>query len=127
MTYKKVIIVCMMLAIAALHFITGKNYGGPYPGFVNGYLIDLVLPFGIYFLLCLFDSKILRPWAVKSIAVLGIAFAAEIAQYFGLPLFGRTYDPIDFVRYVTGIILAVSFDEMVFPWVFTFWKPGTIN
>jgi hypothetical protein len=124
---KKAVIVVMMLVIAGIHFITGENYRGPYRGFVNGYLLDIFLPFGIYFLLCLMDVSLLRHRVVRGIIVLGIGFSVEIAQYFGVPIFGRTFDPLDFVMYALGVVLAVLFDEIVFPKIFSFWKPGTIE
>lgn len=124
---KKSVIVVMMLMIAALHFVTGRYYRGPYPRFVNGYLIDILLPFGIYFLLCVVDSSLLRHWAVRTISVLGMAFSVELAQYFGVPIFGRTYDPVDLVMYGFGVLLAITFDGIVFPRIFGFWRPGTIE
>lgn len=127
MIHKRIVIVCMMLVIAAVHFVTGKNYRGPYPGFVNGYLLDILVPFGFYFLLCNVESAYLRHWAAKGLSVLGIAFSVEIAQYFGVPVFGRTYDPIDFLMYGFGILSAITFDQMILPRVFKFWSPGNIE
>jgi ribose/xylose/arabinose/galactoside ABC-type transport system permease subunit len=127
MVNKKAIIVGMMLVLAGIHFITGENYRGPFRAFVNGYLLDIFLPFGIYFLLCLVDVSPLRHRVVKGIIVLGIGYSVEIAQYFGVPIFGRTFDPVDFVMYTLGVVLAVFFDELVFPKIFGFWKPGTIE
>jgi hypothetical protein len=115
------IIVSVNLTIGLLHFVTGSHYSGPYPAFVNGYLLDILIPFGFYFLLCLSQLPLLRSWIVKSILVFGAASFVEIAQFFGLPILGRTYDAVDFVMYGIGVILAVILDTIVFPRIFDFW------
>ena len=120
---KMVVISSMQIPIALLHFFTGSNYKGPYPGFVNGYLLDILVPFGFYFLLCLNDFSLLRPWIVKSILVFGAGFSVEIAQFFGVPIFGRTFDPVDFIMYGMGVILAAILDTTVLPRIFEFWTP----
>ena len=121
MNRKTGIIVSVNLMIALLHFVTGSHYAGPYPAFVNGYLLDVLIPFGFYFLLCLSRFPLLRSWIVKSILVFGAASLVEIAQFFGVPLLGRTYDAADFVMYGIGVILAVILDAIVFPRIFEFW------
>ena len=120
---KMVVISSMQIPIALLHFFTGSNYKGPYPGFVNGYLLDILVPFGFYFLLRLNDFSLLRPWIVKSILVFGAASFVEIAQLFGVPVFGQTFDPVDFIMYGIGVILAAILDTTVFPRIFEFWTP----
>jgi hypothetical protein len=123
MICKRVVIVSLVIPIALLHFFTGSNYRGPYPGFVNGYLLDILVPFAFYFLLCLNEFSLLRSWIVKSILVFGAASLVEIAQFFGVPLFGQTSDPVDFIMYGIGVILAVVLDTTVFPRIFEFWTP----
>ena len=112
MLRKKIVIVSMVIPVALLHFITGSNYRGPYPGFVNGYLIDILLPLALYFLLCLSGLSLLRSWAVKGILVFGVGAVVEVAQFFGVPIFGRTFDPLDFVMYATGVIFAAILDKV---------------
>ena len=123
MIRKRVVIVSLVIPIALLHFATGNHYRGPYPGFVNGYLLDILVPFAFYFLLCLNEFSLLRSWIVKSILVFGAASSVEIAQLFGVPLFGRTFDPVDFIMYGIGVILAATLDTTVFPRIFEFWTP----
>jgi hypothetical protein len=123
MLRKKIVIVSVVIPIALLHFLTGSNYRGPYPGFVNGYLLDILLPLALYLLLCLSGFSLLRSWAVKGILVFGVGAVVEIAQFFGVPIFGRTFDPLDFVMYGTGVILAAILDTTVFPRVFRSWAP----
>jgi glycopeptide antibiotics resistance protein len=123
MIRKRVVIVSVEILIALLHFFTGSNYRGPYPGFVNGYLLDILVPFAFYFLLCLNEFSLLRSWIGKSILVLGSASLVEIAQLFGVPLFGQTFDPVDFIMYGIGVLLAAILDTTVFPRIFEFWTP----
>ena len=123
MIRKRVVIVSLTIPIALLHFATGNHYRGPYPGFVNGYLLDILVPFAFYFLLCLNEFSLLRHWIVKSILVFGAGSSVEIAQFFGVPIFGRTFDPVDFIMYGIGVILAAILDTTVFPRIFEFWTP----
>ena len=120
---KKVVIVSVNIAVALLHFVTGSNYTGPYPGFVNGYLLDILLPFAFYLLLCLDEFSLLKSWIVKSILVFGVGASVEIAQFFGVPIFGRTFDPVDFIMYGIGVISAAILDTIVMPRIFEFWTP----
>jgi hypothetical protein len=48
---KRLVITGFALIVAMLHFIKGENYQGPFPIFVNGYLIDILLPMALYLLL----------------------------------------------------------------------------
>jgi hypothetical protein len=120
---RKILVVAIMVPIAALHFITGKHYSGPFPGFVNGYLIDIFLPFGVYFLLGLFQHRWLQTWWLRVCMVFTLGAAIETAQFFGIPVFGRTFDPLDYVMYAGGALLAAVCDRLVFPRLFSFW-PG---
>ena len=119
---RKAVVVGLVIPVAMLHFLTGSNYNGPYPEFVNGYLLDILVPFSFYFLMCLVEFSLLRRWIVRSILLFGVAASVEIAQFFGMPLLGRTFDPVDFIMYGTGIISAVILDTIVFPRIFGFWR-----
>jgi hypothetical protein len=104
--------------------VTGPGYQGPFPSFVNNYLIDIFLPFTLYFLLCLLDFWLFHLWYVKAILVLGIGFTVETTQYLGYELLGSTFDPLDYATYAFGIILAVFCDQVLFPRLFNFWEPS---
>lgn len=117
------VVVAIMIPIGLLHFVTGSHYNGPFPIFVNGYLIDILLPFGFYFLLSLSDNVLLQSWIVRGLLIFTAASAVELAQYKGIPLLGRTFDPWDFVMYGLGVILAILCDLYIFPRLFSFWKP----
>jgi hypothetical protein len=118
---KMVVVVCLVVPIALLHFFTGSAYSGPWPEFVNGYLLDILVPFAFYFLLVLPETPLLRFWPVKALLVFGAGACVEIAQYFGAPIFGQTFEPLDFVMYGLGVGLAAFLDTVVFPRVFGFW------
>jgi hypothetical protein len=120
---KKVVIISIVIPIALIHFFTGSNYRGPYPGFVNSYLLNIPVPFAFYFLLCLNELSLLRSWIVKSILVFGAGSSVEVAQFFGAPILGRTFDPVDFVMYGIGVIIAATLDTTLFPRIFEFWTP----
>ena len=122
--WKKIVVVAIMVPIALLHFATGSHYGGPFPLFVNGYLIDILLPFGLYLLLCLNNNVILNSWFVKALLIFTTAAAVELVQYNGIPLLGSTFDPLDFLMYGLGILLAVLCDTLLFPRIFSFWHPA---
>ena len=120
---KTLVVVCLVVPIALLHFFTGSAYKGPWPEFVNGYLLDILVPFAFYLLLVLPETPLLRPWPVKALLVFGAGASVEIAQYFGAPILGRTFDPLDFAMYAAGVALAVFVDTIVFPRVCAFWEP----
>ena len=114
---RKPVVVAICLAVGALHFFTGPNYRGPLRAFVTGYLIDLVLPFSLVLLLGvgLDRSPSLRLPAVRATAVFLLGAAVELFQYLGVPLFGRTFDPLDLLMYATGAIAALVFERLAFP------------
>lgn len=124
---KKLVIVSIVVPVGLLHFVTGSHYKGPFPEFVNSYLLDILIPFAFYFLLCIPALPILTSWIVKSLLVFAAAASVEIAQHLGLPVLGRTYDPLDFVMYGSGTLAAAFLDTVVFPRIFRFWKPETVD
>jgi hypothetical protein len=119
---KMITIVIINLIVGGLHFLTGEKYSGPLPLFVNGYLIDILLPFSLYFLASLVDMKILCAWWARALVPFGIGLVVETAQFFGIPLFGRTFDPLDLLAYAVGALLAVLCDQVLFPSLLPFWK-----
>ena len=105
--------VVIALPVALLHFVTGPDYGGPFPVFVNGYLIDLVLPMAAYFLLAPQTLPFLRHWAINAGAVFGFGLVVEFSQLVGINLFGSTFDPLDIAMYGAGVGLGVLLDQVV--------------
>lgn len=112
---KRWLITAIALVVGGLHFVTGENYRGPLPLFVNGYLIDLFLPMALVLLMGLFQNKILRSAAFRAIAVFGFGCLVEISQYVGHPIFGSTFDPLDLLAYAGGVALGLTLDLVLFP------------
>ncbi|MCE2939966.1 MAG: hypothetical protein ACK5XS_00475 [Armatimonadota bacterium] len=112
---RKPVVVAVCLVVGALHFVTGPGYSGPLRAFVNGYLIDLLLRMDVLLLgLGLETVSALRPAPVRAELVLAMGVVVEGCQYFGIPLFGRTFDPLDLLMYLLGVTAAVGFERLVF-------------
>jgi len=129
MTAKKLLITCIALTVGLLHFVTGENYRGPFPVFVNGYLIDILLPMTLYLLMGLFKTGWLRSPLFRAAAVFAFGCVVETSQYLGYPLFGSTFDPLDVLAYAGGVALGVFLDLILFPRIVPFWNQGsqTVN
>jgi hypothetical protein len=112
---KRLVITGIALTVGALHFITGEKYQGPFPIFVNGYLIDILLPMALYLLMSLFQNRLIGSPLFRACAVFGFSCIVEAAQYFGRPIFGSTFDPLDILAYASGVILGVLLDLVLFP------------
>lgn len=113
---RKPVVVAICLAVAALHLVTGPHYGGPFRAFVTGYVIDLALPFALVLLfgVGLASTPVLCRPASRAVLVFCIGAGVEGSQYFGIPLFGRTFDPLDLVMYAVGAMGAVGFEKLAF-------------
>lgn len=110
---RKVIVVFIAVFIGLLHFITGPSYRGPFPAFVNSYLIDILLPFAMVLVLGVAKQSILRSTIARGTFVFTVGAIAETLQYFGVPIFGRTFDLLDYLMFGIGIGLAVLFERIV--------------
>lgn len=120
---RRIVVVSICLFEAVVQLFTGPRYQGPFRPFVTGYAIDILLPFSAYFLLTMCDGIMpaLRLWPLRAAVVFAVISSAEVAQYFGRPIFGKTYDPLDFVAYAGGTALAVLADRFVLPRMFKSW------
>jgi hypothetical protein len=107
------VVVGIALAVGALHFVTGPSYQGPFRPFVNGHLIDIVLPFAMFLVLGIPDHTTLRRPLLRAILVLGVGVTTETLQYFGAPIFGRTFDPLDYLMFGIGVGGGVVFERTV--------------
>jgi hypothetical protein len=110
---RKVIVVFIAVAVGLLHFLTGPRYRGPFPTFVSGYMIDILLPFAMYLVLGVARQSILRSGVTRGVFVFAIGAVTETLQYFGIPIFGRTFDLLDYLMFGIGIGLAVVFERIV--------------
>jgi len=52
---------------------------------------------------------------------------SEIAQFFGVELFGVTFDPYDILAYGLGVTLAALVDVKIFGKYLSFWKVSQSN
>ncbi|UCG62324.1 MAG: hypothetical protein JSV52_03300 [Candidatus Zixiibacteriota bacterium] len=112
---KKVIVVMIAIVVGLLHFLTGPHYRGPFPIFVNGYLIDILLPFAMYLILGVVRHPIIHRPVTRAVLVFMVGATTETLQYFGVPIFGRTFDPLDYLMFAVGICLAAVFERIVLP------------
>lgn len=119
---KKLVITLIALAIGLLHFVTGENYRGPFPAFVNGYLIDILLPMALYLLMGLFEVRWIRSPIFRAVAVFLFGCAVETSQHLGRPFFGSTFDPLDILAYAGGVGLGLVLDLVLFPRVVPRWR-----
>jgi hypothetical protein len=84
---RKRLVVAIALGVGALHFLTGPGYWGPLPVFVNGHMIDILLPFAMYLVLGVGNQKFLRSGLVRGIAVFGVgAIYRDIVIFWRLHL-----------------------------------------
>jgi ABC-type cobalamin transport system permease subunit len=120
--HKKVIVTLIALSVGLLHFVTGENYRGPFPLFVNGYFIDILLPMTLYLLMGLFESKWIRSPIFRAVAVFLFGCAVETSQYLGRPFFGSIFDPWDILAYAGGVGLGLILDLLLFPRIVPRWN-----
>jgi hypothetical protein len=69
--------------------------------------------------------RFLEDWRGKALLVFGVASPTEIMQAFGVPLLGRTFDPLDFVMFGLGVLLAALADRVVFERLVPSWSLKT--
>jgi hypothetical protein len=109
----KLIVVAVCLTVGGSILLPAPGYRGPFPGLVNGYLIDLLPPFAMCLLLGIQDFEVLRRRTVRFVVVFGVECLTESLQYFGLPIFGRTFDPLDYLMFASGVGGAFVFEWTV--------------
>ncbi len=119
---RKWITTVIALAVGALHFVTGENYQGPFPIFVNSYMIDVLLPMVLVLLMGLIENRLIRSAWFRAAAVFGFGCFVEASQYFGRPFFGSTFDPLDVLAYAGGVTLGLLLDLFLFPRLIKGWK-----
>lgn len=120
----KIIIVCVQLLIA-LGFVIGADWASDsFHRLFHGYYADIALPLGFYFLLKILEDKyaFLRPWYWKATAVFLLVSTSEILQFFGIYAFARIFDPLDFLTYASGVLLAAFIDRVLFTKMFNSWE-----
>lgn len=119
---KRMVITTIAIGTGALHFVKGEIYQVSLAVFMNGYLIDILLPMTLVLLMGLFQDKILRSPVFRVSAVFLTGCLVEFSQYAGYPIFGSTYDPLDILAYAGGVLLGLLLDLVVFPRLFPTWR-----
>jgi len=120
--------ISIIVVIALIHiFRVGSYLNGNLYLLYYSYVSDLIIPFGIYFLLCIYELyiKILRKWYAKAAIIIGFTTLIEILQLFGIYALGTTFDPIDIIVYAIGVRVAVIFDRLIFKQIIPFWNLKT--
>ena len=103
--------------IALIHiFRIGSYLKGDLYRLYYSYVSDLIIPFGVYFLLCINELyiTILQKWYVKAAVIIGCTTLVEILQLLGIYALGITFDPVDILMYISGVGIAVIFDRLLF-------------
>ena len=116
-----ILIVAVSLLIGGLHFVLGPGYEGWFRPFVTGYLMDLLLPMDVYLLSQVALRKHYRLSRSRWYGALGtfaMGIAVELLQFKGVPLFGRTFDPLDLLMYALGVGLGLGIDL----WLLARWE-----
>ncbi len=122
------LVVSIMLIIALVHILrVGTYLRDSLFTLYYSFFSDIIIPFGIYFLLCLEATfvRLLRDWRVRAMLVFGVASATAVLQAFGVHLLGQTFDTLDFVMFGGGVLLAVLVDRFLFHRLFPWWTPKT--
>ena len=109
---RKNIVIFIALIVGLLHFVTGPSYNGPFSVFVNGYLIDILLPFAMFLVLKIANLKFIKTDLLIGFVIFLIGATSETLQYFGVPIFGRTFDPLDYLMFLIGIVMAYFFHKI---------------
>ena len=113
------LIVAISLFIGLLHFLTGPGYQGMFKHFVQGYLIDLLLPLNVYLLLQLSLRKKLTVYTSRIVGALftfSFGVFVELLQLNKFALLGNTYDPLDILMYAIGVSLGLIVDLTIINW-----------
>lgn len=107
--YRRAFVIILAAIVAILHFVIGPEYKGPFKSFLRGYLIDILLPFFLYFLFTLNINQTTQKIAVGA-GIFVFGSVIEYLQYRGAGVFGSTFDPYDFIAYFVGVGSAIVFD-----------------
>lgn len=111
--------------LTALLFAGGRGWmRGSLRVVYQSYAADVIIPFSFYFLLFLISDNHpqLKPWWVKALLVFGLCALSETLQYFGVFALARVFDPVDYLMYGLGVLLAAFVDRQIFTRIFLFWE-----
>lgn len=109
---KRSVAIGVVLFVAALHFVIGPNYSGPFKTFVVGYLLNILVPFA-FFLLATSTLSFIKSRIVIAAAIFLVGCLVETLQYYDVPIFGQTFDPLDYAMYGLGVLLGMVIDTLL--------------
>jgi len=109
---KRPVAIGVVLFVAALHFVIGPNYSGPFKTFVAGYLLNILVPFA-YFLLATSTPLFIKSRTIIAATIFLVGCLVETLQYYDIPIFGRTFDPLDYAMYGLGVLLGMVVDTLI--------------
>ena len=124
MKNKKAIVVITLLVIASF-FVIGADWASETTHrLFHSYYADFAIPFGYYMLLILLEVKYkpLKKWYIKAGAVFTLCALSETLQYFGVYALAIVFDPMDYVMYALGALLAAFVERIIFKRMFNFWS-----
>ena len=122
---RRLVGIIILLIIASIHIIGIRKYlSDDLRILYSSYASDFMLPFGMYFLLCISELNIpyLHKWYLKAGLILGITVLLETLQYFGIYALGSTFDPMDILAYVVSIGVAIFLDRVLFRQFIPHWE-----
>ena len=89
------------------------------------YANDLILPFALYFFLCL-GERWLKTWQMRALIALAIPIFLEFGQLFYYQFstahYVGSFDLLDIIMYTISVGLAVVVEQKVFAKSLRFWK-----
>jgi hypothetical protein len=124
---RKAVAIGIVVVVALLHaFRVGSYLPESLARLYYSYFSDIVVPFAVYFLLFMAVRhwRGLRDWRMKATVVFGVSAAAEALQGVGVPFLGQTFDPLDFVMFAVGVLLAVFVDQVLLARGLRDWSPA---
>ena len=122
---KRIKLVVVIELIIAAGFIIGADWASRETHIIfHSYFADIFLPFGFYFLLTLQGnkSKFFNTWWKRALAVFLLTATSETLQYFGIYALARVFDPLDYVMYLAGVLLAAYIDRKILTKRFNYWE-----
>jgi len=111
---RRALAIGVILAVAAMHILRlGTYLHGSLFRVYYSYASDILVPMAMYFVLVLTTGHVpfLDTWCAKAGVVFAAASFTEILQACGLPILGQTFDPLDFVMFAVGGLLAAGLDQ----------------
>lgn len=120
---KKTVVVIIQLIIACLFIIGADWTNDTLRRMFHSYFADIAIPFGFYFLLVLIEDsyKRLQNWYIKVAVVFTLCSTSETLQLFGIYALAKVFDPLDYVMYALGVVLAAIVDKIILKRLLEFW------